>query len=155
MNYSLPFLGNCTKKTIEGIHKLDKRILRVADNKGYRAHSTPIFRDRNILPIKENMELFAMRFMHKVCHRKQPDWVNDLWEKAHVLRNRTCNDRNMRNYNEVDFVVKNANRKDIDRHPRYNFPRLFNKLDLELKQEEDVDIFLRKSRNLLMERLHC
>ena len=52
----------------------------------------------------------------------------------------------MRNYNEVDFVIKNANRKDIDRHPRYNFPRLFNKLDLELKQEEDVDIFLRKSR---------
>ena len=154
MNYSLPFLGNCNMKTIEGIHKLDKRVLRVADNKGYRAHSIPIFRDRNILPIKENMELFAMRFMHKVCHRKQPEWVNDLWEKAHVLRNRTCNDRNMRNYNEVDFVIKNANRKDIDRHPRYNFPRLFNKLDLELKQEEDVDIFLRKSRNLLMERLH-
>ena len=125
INYSIPYLSACSVSTINDIHKIEKKAIRIVENKSYREHSAPLFKQNKILPISESMTLYIATFMFKVHNLTQPKAIIELWDKAIDRRRDISNTRHLRNYNEFDFnLPANINFQHLNKQKNFYFQKL-------------------------------
>ena len=154
MNYSVPFLYACNEHLLDNLHRTEKRMIRIVEKRPNREHSAPLFKKNNILPIKDSITFYESTFMFKVHKEKQPNSINELWEKAYIHRQNTNNTRQMRNYNEIDFAIPNrVSYAHLNKLPKFHYPKTFNDLDMSIKESQTLGEFQNKLKASLLSRL--
>ena len=72
INYCLEVWGNSCNEKIDCILKIQKRCVRLLSGAEYRAHSDPLFKEKEILSIHKLYIMKALCFTHKFLHYKLP-----------------------------------------------------------------------------------
>ena len=136
----------CNIGTIKPLNILLKKTVRVIKRKKKFAHTAPLFRELEILPVPEQIEFNVLKFMHKRYNNKLPPTLNCFWE-----RNRDRNDREMRN--EHDFFIEHARLISYKSHPYFKFPHLWNSLSNDMKAVHSNSIFCEILKDNLLNRV--
>ena len=70
LTYGIQAWGN--GNTVTKLQTLQKRVVRIINNKRYRSHTDPIFKSENILNIVDIHKLLVSQFMYDYHHNTLP-----------------------------------------------------------------------------------
>jgi len=111
-----------------------KMAIRILSNKTYNAHTEPLFKNLEILPLNDLVDFFKLKFFHSYVFNTIPSAFASTWPtsleqrhndgQVHLLYNLRNND---------DFFIPFVRTTFLSRFPLYNFPDLWNNLPRELK----------------------
>ena len=119
--YCLPAWTCGLESTLNPLIKMQKRAIRIVTNKRYNAHTVPIFKKFEILPLKETATYNKILFMYDYINSRLPQSFRGTW-----LRRGDLNPRALRNANMFD--VKKPKFTSIERFPKFHFQDLWNKI---------------------------
>ena len=147
LNYCSNILSICNKGTIDPIIKLEKKAIRVVCKTTYNAHTAPLFKDLDILPLELQIKHASLSFMHDFTKNKLTDSFTHTW-----VKNNDINEHyNLRNGD--DFFIRRHRYNYLTSHPLINFPTLWNNLDVSLKTIDNKNEFLKALKSDLLESL--
>lgn len=147
LNYCSNILSMCNKGTIEPIIKLQKKAIRVVCKSHYNAHTAPLFKDLDILPIDLQIKYTSISFMHDFTQSKLSCSFDQTWMKNNVVNEHY----NLRNGD--DYFIGRHRYAYLTTHPLFNFPSLWNELDESIKIIESKDEFLKALKSNLLDNL--
>ena len=107
-----------------------KMALRIVTNSSFNAHTEPLFKKLNILPLSKLIEYFKLQFMHRYILQQTPASFNNMWVRNeerirpqdHYLRN------------QQEFYIQPSRLTSTDNFPLVLFPQLWNNFnDLSIK----------------------
>ena len=107
-----------------------KMALRIVTNSSFNAHTEPLFKKLNILPLSKLIEYFKLQFMHRYILQQTPASFNNMWVR---------NEERIRlqdNYlrNQQEFHIQPTRLMSTDNFPLVLFPQLWNNFnDLSIK----------------------
>jgi hypothetical protein len=146
LDYADIFYCLCNKTTLKPLELLYKRAIRIMGKKGYRDHTLPLFKDNKILPIIENSHLNILKLMFRIDQGSLPRSLTDFWRN-----NRDVSGRELRNAG--NFYQETINHNYLEKHPLFYFPKLYNDLDIELRELLDIKEFTKKVKSQLLDNL--
>ncbi len=146
IEYGSILFTRCPAYLIKPIKTLQKKVIRIICNSGYRDHTTPLFKQLKILPINELIKFNCCKFMFDYKSNRTPEIFNNTWQFNHDIHNH-------RTRNANNFAILRAEHNYIKDSPKYMFPRLFNSLPRDLRGIENRGEFLRKLENYLLQTL--
>ena len=91
---------------------MQKRAIRIVTNKRHNSHTVPIFKDLEILPLKESAIYKTILFIYDYISGQLPESFLNAWLKR----------------NSYMFDVKKPKFTSIERFPKFNFQDLQNKI---------------------------
>jgi hypothetical protein len=142
-----PIITSCATPTnINKIFTIQKKAIRIIDNKPYNEHTAPIFKRLKILPLDKLIKLSKLKFMHSVVFNYAPSSFNSTWL---VNENRNI-EHNLRN-NE-HFFIPNPRIELFKRSPLYTLPKLWNDLN-DIKFQHNKSIFISFIKESLLEEI--
>ena len=143
LEYCCSLLSMCNKTTLKPLELALKKIVRLVSGVSRREHSAPLFKELNILPVKKMIELSIMKFMHKFYYSALPGTFENTWKKSGDVSQRVT--RNAGNIYIPHFDLEYFRQK-----PLFAFPRVWNELPREIREIEDIHLFVTKARKHLM-----
>ena len=151
LNYSIPYLGACSQATLDKISKAEKKIIRLVEGEDFRAHTSPLFKVNNILPIRPAIKHFAANFMFKVHKRKAPESICNLYVKQAETRQTAYR---LRHHNDIDFYKPNRMcYKHLENLPKFAYINTFNNVPMEIKELETANMFYNAYKKLLLQEI--
>ena len=99
--------------------------LRIVHNSSFNAHTEPLFKKSNILPLFKLIDYFKLQFMHRYITRETPSSFDNLWTRNEERRRLL--EHSLRNTN--DFFIPPTRLVSTDSFPLVLFPRLWNNFD--------------------------
>lgn len=147
IDYCSNILSMCNKCTIDPIIKIQKKAIRIVCKTSYNAHTAPLFKELDILPIDLQIQYASLSFMHDFTHNKLTHSFNETWMKNNVINEHY----NLRNGD--DYFIGRHRYNYLTSHPLFNFPSLWNGLDESLKSIEDKNEFIKALKSNLLEHL--
>ena len=115
-----------------GIKSLQKRAIRAVNNSSFKAHSDPIFLRLELLNLDDTYKLGVLSFMHKYFYENLPASFQDMFNSL-AEPNRT-----------KSYKLERVLFKTLECFPSALFPKLWNSLELELKETKSAKLFKRK-----------
>ena len=143
LNYGNLLWGCANKKSLDKIENLQKKCLRNVSLKSYKAHTEPIFKDLNILKLRDKLTYCRSIFMHQYKNKKLPTSFSDTYKDI------TNTDELQTRHNDYNFVINPAIRRNLETFPLRQILYNWNALDLELKATADADEFKLLLKNKL------
>ena len=132
-SYCIPIWSCASKNSIHKLELLQKRAIRTISLSKYNAHTIPIFKYTEILPIKEQATFNSLQIMYDYIHHKLPCSFDEVWKKNNTRANRVL--RNANQFN-IPFI-----RLESQRHfPLSNLPRLWNEIIIPNTGQNDNNI---------------
>ena len=116
------------------------------DHYRYRDHTVPTFKKEYILPIEQQIEFNALKFMHSYYYDYCPKSFKGTWKL-----NKDMNSQGTRAMN--DFYIERVSMAYFDNHPLYKYPKLWNNMDDRLKVIPEKLEFMRELKKDLLNRL--
>ena len=147
INYCSNILSICNKSTLDPLIKIQKKAIRIVCKKPYNSHSNPLFKEHNILPIKEQIEYSSLMFMHDYLHEQLSPSFMFTWVKNNQLQN----NYQLRNGNNIH--IRPHRYEYLKRHPIINFALLWNDLDNNIKDIDSKKKFADKIKDKMLESL--
>ena len=86
IRYGHQIWGLANNKTI---YNLQKKALRIVSFSNFRAHSSPIFREKRILKLEDQIELDNCLFVHDFLNNKLPKCFDNYFTPLNMLSNLT------------------------------------------------------------------
>ena len=71
----------CKKRTISSLYILQKRIVRTITFADKLAHTDPIFKDVEVLPLGKLVHNIIGLFMYKIFYKLQPTVINKMYDQ--------------------------------------------------------------------------
>ena len=131
--YCIPIWGCASKSSFKKLELLQKKAIRTISLSKYNAHTVPIFKKIEILPIKEQAILSSLLIMYDYVHQKLPYSFDQLWRKNNARANRV-----LRNANLFDIpYVRLESQKNF---PISSFPRLWNEIIIPNTEQNDDNV---------------
>ena len=121
LTYCTPIWGSAAVTNLNKIVKQQKKALRIVTNSKYNAHTLPLFKKLEILPITQQIEYSKLQFMFDFVHHRLPCTFDNLWIRNSVRTRRAL--RNNHQFN-IPFVRLESYRK----FPYSDLPRLWNEV---------------------------
>ena len=146
IEYNCGLLSFCNKSTLKPLEIQFKKTIRILCNAKYRDHTAPLFKKERILPIEQQIEFHALKFMHSYVFDYCPKSFNGTWKY-----NRNMNQHNTRA--KDDFFIERTTMVYFDSHPLYKFPKVWNSLDERLKTIPEKTEFLRETKRWLLNKV--
>ena len=163
LNYCIPIWGSAAKSHLNKLELQQKRAVRIISNSNYNAHTVPIFKLLNILPISEQMKYSNLQIMYDYINHKLPCSFDHIWQ-----RNNQRADRLLRNARSFDIPYVRL--QSFKNFPLSEFPRLWNEIIISntnpnvLHNNIEIDIytfteimskrqFSKKLKKLLLDKL--
>jgi hypothetical protein len=137
-----------------------KMAIRILSNKTYNAHTEPLFKSLEILPLNDLILLSKLKFFHSYVYNTIPSAFRSTWltsiEQRHI--DGQLNLRyNLRNND--DFFIPFVRTTFLSRFPLYNFPAIWNSLPSNLKEIPSKVTFIKSLKahflSKLNERIIC
>ena len=104
------------------LFKIQNSAIRVITSPSYNAHTEPLFKKLQILPLPDLISFNKLQFMQRFNQNFLPSYFNDTWVK-NSIRNIGENDIQLRNFDQLRLT--HANLTSLDLFPLYNFPKLW------------------------------
>lgn len=127
------------KSTLNPIHTLLKKAVRIIDNAGPRDHTEQIFKKFEILPVPDMINFNIAKFMHKYFYDLLPTTFNETWQKNIDISG--INTRRADDIRPVRFELRY-----FIKQPLFTFPDIWNSLPPGLKQIQDEHVFARRAK---------
>jgi hypothetical protein len=81
--------GCANESIISDLYRKQKAAVRIISYSGYRAHTEPIFKRLNILPLPSLIEFFKLQFMQRFIKGHLPPSFNNVWITNEARRSET------------------------------------------------------------------
>jgi exonuclease III len=89
--YGVQIWSCANQSTLNDLFKKQKQAIRLISNAKYNAHTEPLFKLHNVLPLPDVIKFFNLQFMHNFKHHLLPTSFNHTWCHSdpgpHQLRN--------------------------------------------------------------------
>ena len=113
--------------------RVQKRAIRVINNKTFRHHTDPLFKRNNILKVSDLYKLHVFSFMHDLVNNKLPGSFDEFIP--------------MTNKSNYDITTRQSNRLYLTRPrtafssklPNHNFAKIWNEFDITYQQCKPKD----------------
>lgn len=116
--YAIQIWSSCIPSLINELFKLQKSAIRIICNASYNAHTEPLFKKEEILPLPDLVTFFKIQFIQRFTHNFLPVSFDEIWIKNSV-RNLGENEIQLRNNNE--FRIPPSRLAITDRLPTHSF----------------------------------
>ena len=107
---------------INDLFKLQKAAIRIIAGAGYNAHTEPLFKRLEILPLPDLISFSKIQFMQRFVQKFLPTSFNETWV-YNSIRNIGENEIQLRNHLELQYQHSTLTKLDL--FPLYNFPKLW------------------------------
>ncbi len=140
INYGLIIWGNA--KTAHKIAKLQKKSIRIINCKPYRYHTEPLFKNNRILTVHDQYTHNILIFMHQLKYNKLPKSFDSLkyFEQENKRETRQINLANCFRFRTSFSSLL----------PYHQFPRVWNRLDVDLHGINSLGNFKRLNRKRML-----
>ena len=122
---------------INELFKLQKAAVRIISNAKYNAHTEPLFKNLNILPLPDLISFSKLQFMQQFSQKSLPASFNDTWVK-----------NNIRAIGENEIQPNHSNLVKLDNFPLYNYPKIWQNFPSEqlkiIRKTTEFDLKLKK-----------
>lgn len=142
--YCLNIYSCANTTSLQKIRTKQKEAIRVVCNAPYRAHTAPLFKQLQILPLDDLIKYTSLKFMHNFMNQKLPFSFNEIW----ILNRQRNIERNLRNAD--DLFVPAHHFATVKRFPLYNFPRVWNN-EPDRKLIPSLSIYLKAVKKSLLD----
>ena len=132
IEYGIITWGGVKNAKLQKIKSLQKRAIRAVNNSAFKAHSDPIFFRLELLNLDDTYKLGVLSFMHKCFYENLPTSFNDMFNSL-AEPNRT-----------KSYKLERVLFKTLECFPSALFPKLWNSIELELKETKSAKLFKRK-----------
>ena len=139
------FLGSRSSVPLSSLKPLitkQKSAIRILSLESYNAHTEPLFKNLEILPLPLLIQLSNLKFLHSCLHNNAPSAFANTWITSFEHRHNTNEPGlvyNLRNDNNL--FVPPSRLKSMSLFPLYNFPTLWNELPLHLRSIPTKTLF--------------
>ena len=105
---------------INDLFKLQKSAIRIILGSLYNAHTEPLFKKLEILPLPHLILFSKLQFMQKISQNFLPGSFNDTW-----IRNNTRNigENEIQLWNQEQLQLIHSNLARLDLFPLFNYPQ--------------------------------
>ena len=122
MLYALQ-IWSCSKSgPINKIFKMQKKAIRIISGASYNAHTEPLFKKLQVLPLPDLISFTKIQFMQRFKQKFLPSSFEETWV-FNDIRNIGQNDIQLRNYDQIQPVHSTLTSLDI--FPLFNFPKIW------------------------------
>ena len=101
---------------------MQKSAIRIITGSSYNAHTEPLFKKLQILPLPDLISFNKLQFMQRFNQNFLPTSFNDTWVR-NSIRNIGENDIQLRNFDQLRQV--HSNLTTLDLFPLYSFPKIW------------------------------
>ena len=152
--YGIHIWGCSSKSTLKQIHLKQKQAIRLVCNAKYNAHTEPLFKQCNILPLPDLIHYFKLQFMQNVKFNLVPVSLSTTWESNREFRARQPGvQRVLRN--EEDFYVQTSSSRQCTTLPLISFPLTWNNFsDEDIKATSSRKLFNSKLKEFFINKLN-
>ena len=117
-------IWSCTdSSTINSIFKLQKKAIRLISGSKFNAHTEPLFKKLEILPLPDLISYFKLQFMHRFVNSLLPASFHNMWQSN---QGRLIGVNLLQLRNNTDITVPFARLEITKKLPLTNFPTLWN-----------------------------
>ena len=131
LQYAIEAWGN--SNSLHKLQRVQKRAIRVINNKKFRHRTDPLFKRNNILKVSDLYKLHVFSFMHDLVNNKLPGSFDEFIP--------------MTNKSNYDITTRQSNRLYLTRPrttfssklPNHNFAKIWNEFDITYQQYKPKD----------------
>jgi len=129
---------SCTPlSNLNSIILKQKQAIRIINNSSYNAHTEPLFKSSEILPLKYLVDYFKLQFMQQFSQGFLPTSFNNTWV-TNAIRHQDQEHIVLRNQNDIFIPFARLNSTAM--FPLTNFPKLWHNF-----QDERIKFIRNKS----------
>ena len=145
LNYCVLAWGNSSITLIDRINVVQKRVLRIVNNVGFRAHTNELFYNCNILKISD-LHLYNLGiFMYELSQGNLPDVFAPLFQRNYTLHSYPTRQT-------YHFHLPRTRTAFANNIFTFTGPKFWNSLNKELVNNPSINCFKRKLKYYLLER---
>ena len=134
MDYCVNIYGNCNKTTEKQLQILQKKAIRIIDNKKYNEHTDPIFKNLKILKLEDVKKYNLLKLAYEIYYHEAPRSVYDMFPLYENDRTRS----------QMMFKIPFYRTDKLQSMPAYMIPKIWNELDVEITKIEKKELFLKR-----------
>ena len=114
---------SCTSsKKINEVFRMQKNAIRIISKAKYNAHTEPLFKNLEILPLPDLIHFFELQFMQRFTQNFLPTSFHNVWVRNNI-RNIGDNEIQLRNFSQ--FQAQFSRLSKLDSFPLYKFPKIW------------------------------
>ena len=142
LNYGNLLWGCAKTKYLDKIENLQKRCIRNIALRKFKAHTEPIFKEFQILNLRDKLVYIRSTFMHQYRHDKLPASFSGLFTDI------TNSDEFQIRHNDYNYINKPAIKSNLENFPLKQILSNWNSLSIDLKstgEEEEFQALLKET----------
>jgi len=137
--YGIQVWGCCSQESINLLHKLQKKAIRIIHGLPYNGHTESFFKKSKILPLPYLIKFFRLQFMQQFVQGYLPSSFDNIWTN-NALRDAAGRRYNLRN--DDDLFIPPARLSSTEKHPYHAFPKAWHDFQIhEIKIQRNKKIF--------------
>lgn len=149
--YAIQIWSCCQSSLVNKLFKQQKNAIRILSGAAYNAHTEPLFKAHEILPLPDLISFFKLQFMHRYVNSLLPISFNDTWKKN---TDRNIGENRLQLRNEFNFQHLVSKTVSLDKLPLFQYPRLWDQFpDLRIKCLERPNLFDRTLKKFFIDDL--
>ena len=120
--YAIQIWSCANSGLINTLFKLQKSAIRIISGATFNAHTEPLFKKLQILPLPDLITFNKLQFMHRFVQKFLPESFNLIWHR-NSIRNIGENEIQLRNAEQ--FQPIHTSMFSLDKFPLYDFPKIW------------------------------
>ena len=120
--YAIQIWSCVNSGPINELFKLQKSAIRIISNVSYNAHTEPLFKKLQILPLPDLITFTKLQFMQRFSQQFLPDSFNNTWVRNDI---RAIGENEIQLRNHADLQPNFSTYFTLDKFPLYNYPKIW------------------------------
>ena len=120
--YAIQIWSCVNSGPINELFKLQKSAIRIISNVSYNAHTEPLFKKLQILPLPDLITFTKLQFMQRFSQQFLPDSFNNTWVRNDI---RAIGENEIQLRNHADLQPNFSTYFALDKFPLYNYPKIW------------------------------
>jgi hypothetical protein len=138
ITYATEIWGSASQSLINEIYVKQKAAIRLISNANFNAHTAPLFKSLQILPVTLLVKSAFINFMHRFHYNKLPAGLNHTWS---TLCNRLDSAGAPHLHHKANYLIPFARTDHVTRFPLTQAPKLWNELPSAIRNISNSNTF--------------
>ena len=140
LDYCNTIWGGALKNIINSVYKLQKKAIRIITLSDYSAHTKHLFKQENLLPLRELISINELKLAHRIWYSNAPEFIREDFKVRNLPSLR----------NKLHFDYPLIKKDSIIRLPLYRIPKAWNSVSKEVKQITNKKTFAKRVKKALL-----
>ena len=158
--YGINIWGSANKATLNELYKKQKQAIRTVCNSKFNAHTEPLFKECNILPLPKLIDYFNLQLMQNFKFNHLPESFEKMWKTSREAREGQQHQSIVQDQslcelrNDEEFYIPPTRIALTDSHPLTNLPKTWNSFPCEIaKTTSNKKIFNKTLKKYFLKNL--